>query len=103
MAARLAARPGGGTITVTTGDMATTRVPGEFALAYLVFNTINNLTTQSAQVACFCNAAAHLRPGGHFVVEVGVPALRRLPPVRRGQPAVHLPPRVGVGEARRMI
>ena len=49
------------------------------ALAYLVFNTINNLTTQGAQVECFRNAAAHLRPGGRFVVEVGVPALRRLP------------------------
>ena len=80
MVARLRAKPGGGTIDVTIGDFATTRVDGTFALVYLVFNTIMNLTTQSAQVACFRNAAAHLGPGGRFVVEVGVPGLRRLPP-----------------------
>jgi len=80
MAARLAGKPSGRSIPVTIGDMATTRVAGEFALAYLVFNTINNITTQEAQVACFENAAAHLRPGGRFVIEVGVPQLRRLPP-----------------------
>ena len=39
-----------------------------------------NLTTQAAQVACFRNAAAHLEPGGVFLVEVGVPELQRLPP-----------------------
>ncbi|ANS79436.1 Methyltransferase [Serinicoccus hydrothermalis] len=70
---------------VTVGDMATTQVEGTFALVYLVFNTIGNLTTQEEQVACFANAARHLEPGGRFVVEVGVPALRRLPP---GQAAV---------------
>ena len=57
-----------------------TRVEGTFSVAYLVFNTIMNLTTQAAQVACFRNVAAHLEPGGCFVVEVGVPGLRRLPP-----------------------
>lgn len=67
-------------VPVTIGDMATTRVPGEFSLVYLVFNTIGNLRTQQEQVACFRNAAAHLRPGGRFVVEVGVPPLRRLTP-----------------------
>lgn len=80
MAARLAGKPGAEGVRVTIGDMTTTRVPGEFSLAYLVFNTINNLTDQDAQVACFANAAAHLRPGGCFVVEVGVPPLRRMPP-----------------------
>jgi len=80
MVARLRAKPGGDAIGVTTGDFATTRVDGTFSLAYLVFNTINNLTTQEAQVACFGNAAAHLEPGGCFVIEVGVPELRRLPP-----------------------
>ncbi|SFP36672.1 Methyltransferase domain-containing protein [Amycolatopsis arida] len=91
MVARLRAKPGGDAVGVTIGDFATTRVPGTFAVAYLVFNTINNLTTQDAQVACFHNAAAHLRPGGCFVIEVGVPALRRLPP---GQNAVpfHISP-----------
>ena len=85
MVARLRAKPGGDTIGVTIGDFATTRVEGTFSLAYLVFNTIMNLTTQEAQVACFRNVAAHLEPGGCFVIEVGVPDLRRLPP---GQTAV---------------
>jgi SAM-dependent methyltransferase len=67
-------------IEVVEGDMATTRVDGEFALVFLVFNTISNLTTQDAQVACFANAAAHLKPGGRFVIENGVPALQSLPP-----------------------
>lgn len=67
-------------IEVVEGDMATTRVAGEFALVFLVFNTISNLTTQDAQVACFANAAAHLKPGGRFVIENGVPALQSLPP-----------------------
>ena len=68
------------TIPVVVGDMATSRVPGEFALVYLVYNTISNLQTQAEQVACFRNAAAHLEPGGFFVIEVVVPDLRRLPP-----------------------
>ena len=80
MVARLRAKPGGDSIGVTIGDFATTRVAGTFRLAYLVFNTIMNLTTQDAQVACFGNVAAHLEPGGCFVIEVGVPELRRLPP-----------------------
>jgi SAM-dependent methyltransferase len=80
MAARLRAKPGGEAIEVTIGDMATTRVDGTFTLAYLVFNTINNLTTQEAQVACFRNVAAHLAPGGVFVIETAIPPLRALPP-----------------------
>jgi SAM-dependent methyltransferase len=80
MAARLRAKPGGEDIGVTIGDFATTTVDGTFSVAYLVFNTIMNLTTQDGQVACFRNAAAHLEPGGCFVIEVGVPGLRQLPP-----------------------
>jgi len=80
MAARLRAKPGGEDIGVTVGDFATTTVDGTFSVAYLVFNTIMNLTTQAAQVACFRNVAAHLEPGGCFVIEVGVPDLQRLPP-----------------------
>jgi SAM-dependent methyltransferase len=80
MVARLQAKPGGEDIGVTIGDFATTTVDGSFSLVYLVFNTIMNLTTQAAQVACFRNAAAHLEPGGRFVIEVGVPDLQRLPP-----------------------
>jgi SAM-dependent methyltransferase len=80
MAARLREKPGGDAIGVTIGDFATTSLEGSFSLAYLVFNTIMNLTTQAAQVRCFRNAAAHLEPSGCFVIEVGVPGLQRLPP-----------------------
>jgi SAM-dependent methyltransferase len=80
MVARLRAKPGGDLIGVTIGDFSTTSAGGTFSLVYLVFNTISNLTTQSAQVACFRNAAAHLKSGGCFVIEVGVPGLRLLPP-----------------------
>ncbi len=80
MVAKLRAKPGAETIDVTIGDIATTTVEGPFALVYLVFNTIMNLTTQAEQVACFRNAAAHLEPGGCFVIEVMVPDLQRLPP-----------------------
>lgn len=77
-------KPGADQISVTIGDMATTRVTssrtdGSFGLVVLVFNTISNLLTQSEQVACFRNASAHLEPGGHFVVETGVPRIQRLP------------------------
>ncbi|CAN5568751.1 class I SAM-dependent methyltransferase [soil metagenome] len=80
MAARLRSKPGGEEIGVTIGDFATTTVDGTFSVAYLVFNTILNLTTQAAQIQCFRNVAAHLEPGGCFVIEVGVPELQRLPP-----------------------
>jgi SAM-dependent methyltransferase len=80
MAARLRAKPGAEQIGVTIGDFATTAVEGRFSVAYLVFNTIMNLTSQEEQVACFQNVAAHLAPGGCFVIEVMVPALQRLPP-----------------------
>jgi len=80
MAARLRAKQAGEDVGVTIGDFATATVDGTFSVAYLVFNTILNLTTQAAQVACFCNVAAHLEPGGCFVIEVGVPGLRELPP-----------------------
>jgi SAM-dependent methyltransferase len=80
MVAQLQAKPGADTIDVTIGDFATTRVAGTFTLAYLVRNTIANLTTQDQQVACFRNVAAHLEPGGCFVIEVYVPELQRLPP-----------------------
>jgi SAM-dependent methyltransferase len=80
MVRRLRAKPGGRDLDVTIGDMATTRAHGPYRLVYLVFNTIMNLTTQAAQAACFRNAFDHLEPGGCFVIEVGVPDLRRLPP-----------------------
>lgn len=95
MVARLRAKDGGDGIGVTIGDFATTRVPGTFALVYLVYNTIGNLTTQDAQVACFRNAAAHLAPGGCFVIETGVPELRRLPPGQNAVPFTISPTKVG--------
>jgi SAM-dependent methyltransferase len=80
MVAKLRWKPGAERIGVTIGDFATTKVEGSFSVAYLVFNTIENLTTQDQQVACFENVASHLEPGGSFVIEVTVPDLRRLPP-----------------------
>jgi SAM-dependent methyltransferase len=72
-------------IPVVVGDMATSVVPGEFSLVYLVFNTLGNLRTQAEQVECFRNAARHLRPAGRFVIELSIPSIRRFPP---GQSAV---------------
>ena len=79
MLARLREKPGAERIEAVAGDMSATRVDGEFSLVYLVFNTIFNLVTQDGQVACFENAAAHLRDGGRFVIEARVPELQRLP------------------------
>jgi SAM-dependent methyltransferase len=79
MLQRLREKPGGAAIEAVAGDMATGHVDGEFSLVYLVFNTIFNLTSQDDQVACFENAAAHLGPGGRFVIEARVPELQRLP------------------------
>ena len=80
MVARLRDQPGADAVDVTIGDFATTTVDGTFTLAYLVRNTITNLTTQDEQVDCFRNVAAQLEPGGRFVIEVYIPELRRLPP-----------------------
>jgi len=80
MVAQLRAKPGADGIGVTIGDFATTKVAGAFRLAYLVRNTIENLTTQDQQVECFRNVAAHLESGGCFVIEVEIPSLQRLPP-----------------------
>ena len=95
MVARLRAKPGGDEIPVVIGDFATARAEGRFSLAYLVFNTINNLTTQNEQVACFENVAAHLEPGGQFVIEVGVPQLQRLPPGETVRPFALTPTHLG--------
>jgi ubiquinone/menaquinone biosynthesis C-methylase UbiE len=79
MISRLVAKPGASAISVSVGDFSKTLVDGSFSLVYLVFNTIMNLTTQRAQTACFRNAAAHLEPGGAFVIEVMLPRLQKLP------------------------
>jgi SAM-dependent methyltransferase len=80
---RLRAKPGADAVEAVEGDMTSTRLAGDFAVVYLVYNTITNLTSQDDQVACFANAARHLRPGGCFVVEVTLPVLRLLPPGER--------------------
>jgi SAM-dependent methyltransferase len=95
MAARLREKDPAGRVPVTIGDMATARVAGSFQLVYLVFNTIGNLTTQDRQVDCFANAAAHLRPGGLFLIENTVPDLRRLPPGEDARVFAHAPGYVG--------
>jgi len=95
MAERLRGKDDAQLVNVTIGDMATTRVDGSFRLVYLVFNTIGNLSTQDQQVACFANAATHVEPGGHFVIEVGVPDLRRLPPGENARVFSHAPGYVG--------
>ncbi len=79
MVAEMRKKPGGDDIEVLIGDMTKERVEGSFSLVILVFNTIDNLTTQAAQIACFENAARHLAPGGRFLVETLVPPLQKLP------------------------
>ena len=98
MVAVLRSKAGGDTIPVTVGDMATAHAGGPFRLVYLVYNTITNLLTQEAQVDCFVNAAAHLEPGGHVVVETFVPALRRLPPGETLVPFEVTPRHIGIDE-----
>ena len=95
MVARLRTKPGAQNIAVTIGDFATAQAGRMYRLVYLVYNTIGNLTSQDDQVNCFCNAAAHLEPGGHFVIEVGVPDLRRLPPGQTAVPFTVEPGRLG--------
>ena len=95
MVAQLRAKPGGDGIPVTLGDMSTAKVEGAFRLAYLVYNTIGNVETQDRQLACFENAAAHLEPGGCFVIEMEVPDLRRLVPGQDAIVCAHAPGYVG--------
>jgi SAM-dependent methyltransferase len=98
MVAQLRAKSGAEAIAVTVGDFAVTTVGRTFRLAYLVYNTIENLTTQDEQVACFCNVATHLEPGGCFVIEVEVPQIRRLPPGDTVRAFLVTPTRLGFDE-----
>lgn len=97
MAARVSGKPGGEAVDVVIGDMTTARAGGQFSLVYLVFNTISNVVTQDGQVEVFRNAAAHLGSGGLFLVEVGVPSLRCLPPGQDTVPFAVVPGREGGG------
>jgi SAM-dependent methyltransferase len=98
MVAKLQAKDGAEKIGVTIGDFATTTVEETFAVAYLVFNTIMNLTMQDEQVACFRNVAAHLEPGGCFVIEVMLPDLQRLPAGETIRPFTVTATRLGFDE-----
>jgi SAM-dependent methyltransferase len=98
MVAQFQAKPGAKSIDVTIGDFATAHVGKIFSVAYLVANTIMNLTSQDEQVACFRNAAAHLEPAGCFVIEVLVPGLQRLPPGETFQPFDVGPTHLGFDE-----
>jgi len=98
MVAQLQTKPGADNIVVTIGDFASTRVDGSFRLAYLLRNTITNLTTQDAQVECFRNVTAHLEPGGCFVIEVYIPELQRLPPGETIHPFTVTPTHLGFEE-----
>lgn len=98
MLAQFHTKPESAAVTAVEGDMATTRVDGEFSLVYLVFNTISNLTTQEEQVACFENAARHLRPGGRFLVENMVPNLRQIPPGATSVPFAVSDDYIGIDE-----
>lgn len=84
MISRLREKAGEDRIPVVQGDMTEAAAGSNFSLAFLVFNTIANLLTQDEQVRCFRNAARHLAPGGHFVIELWVPQLRSLPPGHGG-------------------
>ena len=75
--ARMRAKPGGEAIAVTIGDFANVGVAGTFPLIYLTFNTIFWLLTQERQIECFQNVAAHLEPGGRFIIDCFVPDVRR--------------------------
>ncbi len=98
MVAELRQKPGAERVAVTVGDMTTTQVCTDAGLVYLVFNTITNLKTQASQVACFRNAAAHLAPGGRFLVENGIPELHRLPPGETIRPFDVSPNHLGFDE-----
>jgi SAM-dependent methyltransferase len=98
MLTELRAKPEAASIRAVEGDMASLRVDGTYSLVYLVFNTITNLTTQNEQVACFENAARHLRPGGRFVIENLIPGIRRLSVDSRAVPFAVGEDHVGLDE-----
>jgi SAM-dependent methyltransferase len=77
MVRQLRAKPGGGRIPVTIGDFADVEVGGRFSLVFVVFNTLFALLSVEEQRRCFANVAAHLAPGGRFVVEAFVPDTSR--------------------------
>jgi SAM-dependent methyltransferase len=96
MADVLRGKPGADAVSLTVGDMCTTRVDDEFSLVYLLANSLMNVTTQDEQLAVFANAGAHLRPGGCFVVELVVPQLQHVPPGDQARVFTFEPDHIGV-------
>ena len=98
MVEQLQARNPDGAVGVTVGDFATATAQDQFTLVYLIRNTITNLTSQDEQVEAFRNAARHLHPGGHFVIENYMPGLQRLPPGETRQVFIATPTHLGFEE-----
>ena len=70
----LKSKPGGTDIPTWVADMASFELDQQFDFAFLVFNTLYNLTTQKEQVSCFQHVAKHLKSGGKFLVEAFLPS-----------------------------
>ncbi len=87
MVEKLRRRPGGEDIPVTIGDFVDVVVDGRFRLIYIPFTTFFALPSQSEQIRCLRNVAAHLEPDGCFVLDAFVPDLRRF----HGGQAVSVP------------
>jgi SAM-dependent methyltransferase len=94
----ISAHPKGGAVNASVADISSFALGRTYSLVYLVFNTIQNLTTQDQQVACFENAAEHLQPGGRFVIENVVPDLRLLTPGNNAVPFAVTDNHIGINE-----
>lgn len=77
MVAKLREKPGGRAIPVMMSDMADFQTDQSYGFAFLVFNTLFNLTSQHAQIGCFGSVSKCLTPGGQFLIETFVPNLTR--------------------------
>ncbi len=75
MLQQLAAKPGGGGVHLTLGDMADDLPAGPFELAFTAYNTFWGLLTEQRQHTCFNQIAQRLADDGLFVVEALVPDL----------------------------
>lgn len=92
------AHPQGNDVNASVADISDFALGRRYSLVYLIFNTIEALTSQDEQVACFENAAAHLRPGGRFVIELDVPDLSRLAPGTTAPPFTVSDDYIGINE-----
>ncbi|MEA2212299.1 MAG: hypothetical protein QOF83_2247 [Solirubrobacteraceae bacterium] len=73
MVSKLQAKPRGAEIPITIGDFSEVSASGgPFSLAFVAFNTIFALASESAQIACFQRVSRSLGPGGRFLIEAFV-------------------------------